>query len=151
MTTDTRVISRVDETADANAPAYSGRHFHYAGSTAENIYVAPVLESWTSHTTSRVEKLWERFLNLADKWHWETAHLSSPSSIALHPAYQRIIGMGEPAIPLILQDLQIRGGPWYWALAAIADESPVTGDISGNIPAIKQAWLEWGKRRGYID
>lgn len=95
-------------------------------------------------------ELSEEFARLADQWHEETGHLSSPSQIAMHPAYQRIIGMGERAIPLILRDLHLRGGQWYWALRAITDQSPVPQDAAGNIRIMKQAWLHWGANRGYV-
>lgn len=68
----------------------------------------------------------------------------------MHPAYQRIIGLGAPAIPLILKELQERGGQWYWALRAITNESPVADEEAGNIPSMKAAWLRWGASRGHI-
>src|SRR5690348_1689752 len=47
----------------------------------------------------------EEFERFAAQWKRETAHLSSPSSIAMNHAYQRIIGMGDKAIPYILREL----------------------------------------------
>jgi hypothetical protein len=44
----------------------------------------------------------QRFQVLADQWRRETGHLSLMSDIVLHTAYQQIIGMGKPAIALIL-------------------------------------------------
>jgi hypothetical protein len=69
----------------------------------------------------------------------------------MHPAYQKIIGMGEPAIPLILKDLE-KNGPndWFWALTAITDENPITQDIAGNMAAMTEAWLQWGRNAGYL-
>jgi hypothetical protein len=68
----------------------------------------------------------------------------------MHPAYQRIIGMGERALPHILGDLQVRGGQWFWALRAITGEIPYSPKDAGRIPVMKEAWLDWGKRNGYI-
>ncbi len=92
----------------------------------------------------------DRFVELADTWHSETGHLSSPSQIAMHPAYQRIIGMGSQVIPWVLNDLRIRGGQWYWALRAITGASPVPLDAAGNVRMVKNAWLQWGKVHGYV-
>ena len=91
----------------------------------------------------------QQFLALADKWHRETGHLSSPPQIALHPAYQQIIGMGPAAIPFILEDLQRRGGQWYWALMAISRQSPPMGPMP-TAKEIKDVWLRWGRQRRLI-
>ena len=57
-----------------------------------------------------------RFKKLARAWKAETELVSKIAKRVIHPAYQKIIGMGEPAIPLILQDL-VENGPddWFWA------------------------------------
>lgn len=95
------------------------------------------------------DPLYDEFTQLAEEWLAETGHLSSPRQVAMHPAYQRIIGLGEPAIPLILSALKERGGQWYWALRAITNASPVPDDAAGNIGVMKEAWLRWGDARGY--
>ena len=70
----------------------------------------------------------------------------------MHPAYQKIIGMGEPAVPLILKDLAENGpDDWFWALTAIADDNPITEDIAGDMNAMTAAWLQWGRKRGYLE
>ena len=51
------------------------------------------------------------FEQRATKWKQDTAHLSSPSMIAEHRAYQEIIGMGKEAIPMILRDLEETRAP----------------------------------------
>lgn len=100
--------------------------------------------------TEVADTLAGKFGELADQWHEETGFLSSPSQIAMHCAYQRIIGMGPRAIPLILEDLRERGGQWYWALGAITGESPVPPEASGNARRVKDAWLQWGRDHGQI-
>ena len=89
------------------------------------------------------------FRQLADTWREETGGLSSPSQIAAHPAYQRIIGIGEPALPLIFEDLQTRGGHWYLALRAITGASPVPPEVSGRARLVRESWLQWGREHGY--
>ncbi len=66
-----------------------------------------------------------RFSKLTEAWREETGGLSSPSQIAAHPAYQQIISMGRPVLPLIREELQASGGHWYVALHAITGDSPV--------------------------
>ena len=80
----------------------------------------------------------------------ETQWLSSTTEMALHPAYQGIIGMGAEALPLILTELQARSGYWYWALKAISGEDPVPPEDRGAVPRMKEAWLKWGLAKGLI-
>ena len=86
----------------------------------------------------------------ASEWKRDTAHLSDPSMIAEHHAYQNIIGMGEEAIPLILRDMEESPSLWFSALRSITGESPVRPEDRGDIDAMTAAWLDWGRRRRYI-
>lgn len=91
-----------------------------------------------------------KFARLARKWRRETAVLSSTSDIAMHPAYQAIIGMGEPAVPLILESLAHRVDHWFWALEAITQDAPVPRRLKGDIEEMAQAWLKWGRGKGLV-
>ena len=87
-----------------------------------------------------------RFGRLAAVWKADTRFLSNVTRKAMHPAYQAVIGMGESAIPLILRDLAENGpNDWFWALSAITEENPITGEIAGNMRAMTEAWLTWGE------
>jgi hypothetical protein len=69
----------------------------------------------------------------------------------MHPAYQQIIGMGEAAIPLILEELYNGDcADWFWALTAISSENPITSEQAGDIKKMSEAWIEWGKLKGYL-
>jgi hypothetical protein len=92
----------------------------------------------------------ERFEALAEQWRKDTAHLSSITQIAMHPAYQRIIGLGERALPFLLQDLQREPSHWFWALRAITGTNPVPDSAKGNVAAMAKAWLDWGRSCGYV-
>ena len=93
----------------------------------------------------------ERFKKLAKAWKSETELVSKVTKKVMHPAYQKIIGMGESAIPLILKDLSENGpDDWFWALTAITDENPITEEIAGNMAAMTEAWLQWGRNAGYL-
>src|SRR5258706_6816784 len=88
------------------------------------------------------------FRSLADQWYRETGMLSMMQKKALHPAYQRIIGMGRDALPFIFPELKQRGGHWLWALTAITGEDPA--ESGHNFKEAVDAWLAWGKQHGYI-
>ncbi len=97
------------------------------------------------------EDLADRFLRLSNEWKRDTGHLSLISQIAAHPSYQDIIAMGESAIPLILRDLETEPNHWFSALSEIVDEGPeIPAHERGNIRAISEAWLKWGKSKQYI-
>ena len=90
------------------------------------------------------------FSALADEWRRETAPLSSVTDVVLHPAYQRIIGMGRRALPFILAELARQPDHWFWALRAITGENPVTDDDAGNLLQMRDAWLRLGRQRGWF-
>jgi hypothetical protein len=91
----------------------------------------------------------ERFRYLAETWKAETAHLSNVSKKSIHPAHQEIIGMGESAVQLILHDLGDTHDDWFWALTAITGHNPIPDEDAGNINKMVEAWLRWGRAKGY--
>jgi hypothetical protein len=48
----------------------------------------------------------DRFLRLAAEWKMQSRYLSNTAQMALLKPYQRIIGMGPPVVPLILEELR---------------------------------------------
>lgn len=97
----------------------------------------------------QVNPLQERFDSLVQKWHEETDHLSAPLDIVTNLHYQQIIGMGPSALPLIIKELEARGGYWFWALRAITGIDPVPPEARGKASAMTRAWLSWWKKNGY--
>ena len=91
----------------------------------------------------------ERFLQLADHWEAETALLSRIDMAIDHPAHKEIVGMGEPAVPLILERMKSQGGHWFPALRALTRVNPVKPADHGDIQAMQASWLEWGDANGY--
>jgi hypothetical protein len=89
------------------------------------------------------------FEALAEQWQQDTRHLSQVSKKVLHPAYFRMIGMGEPVLPLLLEALRDRPAHCFAALKAIANVDPVTA--GSNPSAAREAWLKWGRSKGLID
>lgn len=97
----------------------------------------------TTHRTDDTE-----FCALAAQWRAETKYLSSVSKMVRHPAYQRIISMGWPAVPLILKELQQNSDHWLVALHLITGEDPAPADAT--FGEAVQAWLQWGRQKGYL-
>jgi len=108
------------------------------------------LEAHCLKSEARVAGVAGMFETLATQWRNETKFLSSITDKALHPCYQRIIGLGPEAIPIILMELRTRGGHWFWALESITGENPVLPEHSGNTKNMAHDWIEWGKRKGYL-
>src|SRR5262245_41256831 len=91
-----------------------------------------------------------RFRRLTALWKRDTLNVSSTTRMVMHPAYQRIIGMGPIAVPLIFRELQERPDWWFWALAAITGVDPVPSSSRGSLDEMSAAWLAWGRRCGYL-
>lgn len=118
---------------------------------AEQVNQAPHCTRATSVRSEKFRPLDEAlFKELADQWRKDTRFLSAVDEIAMHPAYQRIIGMGQKAVPLILRELQQRLDHWFWALESITGESPVPPEDAGKMQRMREKWLEWGHCRGLI-
>ena len=90
-----------------------------------------------------------RFAALAQEWTEATAFTSSATAMAMHPAYQQIIGMGDAALPFIFQELRRQPDHWFWALKAITGEDPVPPSDRGQIEKMAAVWLQWAEQRGY--
>jgi hypothetical protein len=91
-----------------------------------------------------------KFEALAEQWYLETMASSSYLDKILHPAYQKIMVLGVRAVPLILRELQAMPNDWFWALRMLTEEDPVTPDQAGNMAAMADAWLRWGKEKGHV-
>ena len=68
----------------------------------------------------------------------------------MHPRYVRIIGLGPPALGVILRDLKAEQNDWFYALRYIAGTDPVTSSMAGDIDQMTKAWVKWGEDRGLI-
>jgi hypothetical protein len=100
-------------------------------------------------TSSPANTVEHRFEQLAQQWKAETALLSDLSKKSMHPAYQRIIGMGQDALPLLLKELESHPSHWFWALRSITGANPVKPENRGRIKRMAQDWLAWGRDHGY--
>jgi hypothetical protein len=99
--------------------------------------------------TLPAETVEQRFRRLETIWRDETGHLSSYTKRIHHPAFQEIIRLGEPVIPLMLGDLEKQPGLWVWALPAITGANPVADADAGKIARMSEAWVRWSREHGY--
>lgn len=105
---------------------------------------------WHYHfPVSRPEDYVTEFYSLLLTWYKDTQTASSALEMSTHPAYQRIIGMGEKVIPLLLRELEKDPDHWFWALESITGAHPILPSQQGNIGQMAKAWLGWAKDNGY--
>src|ERR1035437_1552311 len=83
-------------------------------------------------------------------WKRKTQFFSSPADKYLHPSDARIIGMGRPAVSLILKSLRRQPADWFYALRAITGANPVTSAMAGDVKKMSEAWIKWGERQGLL-
>jgi hypothetical protein len=91
----------------------------------------------------------ETFRTLAERWRSETGHLSIVQQKVLNRSYLEIIGLGRPALPLLLRELRERPAHWFLALSSIARENPVRPGATFD-EAVRD-WVTWGRTQGLID
>ncbi|MGH6871897.1 MAG: hypothetical protein ACREHE_10350 [Rhizomicrobium sp.] len=89
------------------------------------------------------------FEELAAAWKRETVNESSSQRMAAHPAYRKIVAMGEKAVPLVLAEMRERPDYWFAALREITNADPVPAEARGDLSRMTQAWLDWGRENGY--
>ena len=127
----------------------SHRHFESGWPLAKIVmsYFSTASEAETPVVvaTDQVRAVFERN---RDRWLAETVASSSLEQMAMHPAYQEIIGLGEAALPLIFTELERRPAFWFWALAAITRHTP--DHEEGNFESAREAWLAWGREHEYL-
>lgn len=83
----------------------------------------------------------DRFQRLRSQWKEQSRYLSNTAQMSMLGPYQRIIGMGAAAIPLILEELGREPDHWFWALESITEENPVSPEDFGRVQAMTAAWL----------
>jgi hypothetical protein len=126
--------------------AYLGRQPMIAVNTAEQAGFSYIVDERTED--------FAKFRRLKAEWKRERGARSTAAALAALPSYQKIMGIGKPALPFILSELKSEGDNpdhWFWALSVIAfDVNPVPAESRGNLSAMARAWLTWGEREGYV-
>lgn len=90
------------------------------------------------------------FRKLADEWTTETSGFPRIKDRIKHSAYRKIIGWRHEAIPYILAELK-KDPPdhWFEALYQITHNDPTKPEDHGDVQRMADAWLKWGRRRGW--
>lgn len=97
---------------------------------------------------------WIQFQVLRREWISKRGVTSSIDEMSMLEPYQKIIGMGEKAVPLILAQLRQEGDKpdqWFWALRAITDANPIKPEDQGDFRAMAKAWIEWGAKKEALE
>jgi hypothetical protein len=81
------------------------------------------------------------FAGLVKQWKEATAHSSFISRNVAHPAFLQILGMGKPALPMIMEALPQSPRRWLLPLRLIARTNPVREGAS--MHEAVAAWREW--------
>ena len=92
----------------------------------------------------------DRFQRLRNQWKEQSRYLSNTAQMSILGPYQRIIGMGTAAVPLILDELRREPDHWFWALESITEENPVPPEDAGRVQAMTAAWIRWGMEQGFL-
>ena len=90
------------------------------------------------------------FNRLVEQWQAETMFSSSLTEQYGHPAYQRIIALGDAVVPFLLDEMNARPDHWGYALTKITGQDPVPKEAHGRLREVAAAWLAWGKDRGLL-
>jgi hypothetical protein len=88
------------------------------------------------------------FVRLAAEWKRETRLSSSITEKLLHPAYLKIISLGELAVNSILREMLSEYGHWHTALTAITWENPTEPNMDSQ--EVREAWLKWGVENHHL-
>lgn len=88
------------------------------------------------------------FRSLAKRWRRRVEFMSSLDEMTKLEEYRQIIGMGWPVVPLLLRELEREPHFWFDALASITKSDPVAEVLYGDMRAMADEWLTWGRLQG---
>lgn len=98
---------------------------------------------------SKEESIIETFQALASQWYDETGGSSFIVEKTSHPAYKKIIALGQPVVPLLLRELEKKPTHWFHALRTITGANPIEPEQRGRMKQMAESWLKWGRKHGY--
>ncbi|EHB56075.1 hypothetical protein MycrhDRAFT_3269 [Mycolicibacterium rhodesiae JS60] len=105
-----------------------------------SLFVDRHLAAIYAYRPSSVE-IESRFARDRDAWLIKSATMSSIVDMAMLPEYQRIIGLGADAVPLIINELRQEVDHWFWALVAIVGEDHGVG--ASTLSEAAENWIAW--------
>jgi GAF domain-containing protein len=100
-------------------------------------------------SSPKYSEIESRFNDLVEEWKSDS---SAPflTQKCVHPAYQKIIGMGKPILPLLFSKLSEKSPEdWFWALSAITGADPVEKEHRGFVNKIVNDWIKWWELQTY--
>lgn len=86
------------------------------------------------------------FGRLVRQWRFETLTESSIDVALSNEAFKRIVEIGQPAVPLIVEEIKTRPDLLVAALTLITGEDPVRPDERGNMVSMATGWIDWYDR-----
>ncbi len=102
-------------------------------------------------TSEQQQDVARRFQGLATQWNAVTRYRSNTRALRNHPVYQELVALGEPAVPLILAELERESSAtWITGLDAITGENPVPPTAAGRVDDMARAWLDRGRPGGSV-
>jgi hypothetical protein len=107
------------------------------------------LEMRTAPAPEVMAEMKQEFRRLVEEWKASRGPSSTLRSMSEHPACRAIIGLGEPVIPLVLEELVRDPDWWFSALMAITGANPVHLEDRGNLVKMAESWIKWGRSHGY--
>lgn len=99
-------------------------------------------------TQATTRSISETFDALVAEWKATRGPHSRLDKLLSNKAYQAIIDLGQPAIPLLLREMEQRPSHWDFALKTITGADPVPRDACGDLGRIASAWVAWGHENG---
>ncbi|MDQ1246879.1 MAG: hypothetical protein QG597_1247 [Actinomycetota bacterium] len=141
----------VNPSATAHLVATSWRQASWSGALRQDSKCRHwgVPRSGPADPTQRTDaQVRARFDELREQWIVATAGAASAMERFRHPAYQQIIGLGQPAVPLLVDELRSRPDHWFWALSCITGLDAAEG--STTIGDAAQRWIAWATEVGYV-
>lgn len=80
---------------------------------------------------------------LKENWLKETMLSSDPNEIYQNSNYQKIIALGDKAVPLIFEDWKNSNNHWFHALNTITGKNPVRPENRGRVKLMKKDWIDF--------
>lgn len=99
------------------------------------------------------EQIARSFRTLSEQWKAERKEIGPTSDLTRLfglPSFLSIIALGSDAVPFIVAELDARPDHWWCALEVLTRENPVPPESRGRSRAVRDAWLAWGRSRGYL-
>ena len=126
--------------SDPRAFAYGLVH-RLGDTTYEESFIVPFLRADEPDNSETSQNVREEFDQLRDAWLRKGARKGVLRDMVMLPEYQRIIGLGMPVVPLIIDSLRKKPHHWSWALTAITGENPAAG--STTLKEAAERWITW--------